>query len=268
MAVHWQSFSGGGDSDVQGGEGPRVGQALNYRLDMEGVVRTVVRAVVVAAALVASLTACDGSGSADGDGADGARRIESNQEGDRGDKTLAVLSAGQMQTALSGYDGIPKDWGGGGRGPDVYQGAEAVKKCGFDAGTGCAGLTAMGMRALENQTLEELQASSDGQLMFIKVYSFDSSENATVTAKAIANAERDEASDPRRLRVTTSAQYTDAFSEELGPDEYSATAVMRTGAVVITVWGVDLKTTADIQTVAKSQVERVLKITAGHNPDA
>jgi hypothetical protein len=230
------------------------------------VLRTVVRAVAVVAVLVASVTACDTAGSADGDGADGARRIESTHEDDRGGKSPAVLSAAQMQTALSGYDGIPKGWHG--RGSDVYQSAEAVKFCGLDAGTGCAGLTVMAMRTLENQTLEELQAGSDGRSMFIKLYSFDSSEDAMVTAKAIANAERDEASDPRRLKVTTAAQYTDAFSEELGLDEYSATAVMRTGAVVITVRGVDLKTTADIQPVAKSQVERVLKIAAGRNPDA
>lgn len=236
------------------------------RFPGENVVRTVVRAVAVGVALVASLTACADAGSADGEGADGARRIESNHEDGSGDKSPAVLSAAQMQTALSGYRGIPKGWHG--RGSDVYQGAEAVRFCGLDAETGCAGLTAMAMRTLENQTPEELQAGSDGRSMFIKLYSFDSSENAMVTAKAIANAERNEVSDPRRLEVTTAAQYTDAFTEEVGLDEYSATAVMCTGAVVITVWGVDLKTTADIQPVAKSQVERVLKIAAGQNPDA
>lgn len=219
----------------------------------------VVRAVIVAAALAASLTACDAGG------ADGASRGDSNQQGDRRAKTPAVLSATQMQTALSGDEGVPKGWGG--RGADVYQGAEAVKKCGLDAGTGCAGLTAMAVRTLENQTLEELQAGSDGQSMFVRAYSFDSSENATVTATAIANAKRSEASDPRRLNLTTAAQYTYAFSEKVGLDEYSATAVMRTGAVVITVWGMDLKMTGDVQSVAKSQVERILRIAAGRNPD-
>jgi hypothetical protein len=171
-----------------------------------------------------------------------------------------------LQSAVSGDKGIPKGWHG--RGSDVYQGGEAVKYCGLDAETGCAGLTAMAMRTLENQTLEELQAGSDGRSMFIKLYSFDSSENATVTARAIASAERDEAGDPRPLMLTTAAEYTDAFSEELGLDEYSATAVMRTGSVVITVWGTDLKNTADIQPVARSRVERVLKIAEGSNPDA
>ncbi|MEW2162209.1 hypothetical protein AB0912_04315 [Streptomyces sp. NPDC007084] len=126
----------------------------------------------------------------------------------------------------------------------------------------------MAMRTLENQTREELQAGSEGRSMFIKLYSFDFSENAKATAKAIATTERKEASGPGRLKATTAAQYTDACSEELGLDAYSTMAVMRTGAVVITVWGIDLKSSEDIQSVAKSRVEHVLKIAAGHNPDA
>ncbi|MEU6841742.1 hypothetical protein ABZ930_07700 [Streptomyces sp. NPDC046716] len=224
------------------------------------------RVAALAAAFVVSLAACDDAGSGDDHGARSTRQVGEGQEGGGTDESPAALSPAQLQSAVSGDSGIPEGWHG--RGSDVYQGAEAVKYCGLDAETGCAGLTAMTMRTLENQTLEELQAGSDGRSMFIKMYSFDSSENATVTAKAIASAERHEASDPRRLKVTTAAEYTDAFCEELGLDEYSATAVMRTGAVVITVWGTDLKTTADIQPIARSRVERVLKIAAGRNPDA
>ncbi|WP_406100998.1 hypothetical protein OG698_01950 [Streptomyces sp. NBC_01003] len=175
------------------------------------------------------------------------------------------LGSTQGRTAVSGDDGIPEDWGG--RGSDLHEGAEAVRHCGLDAGTGCAGLTAMALRTLENhQTLEELQVSVDGRTVYIKVYSFDSPESATVTAKAMTAAGREDAQDSKPLQTETGAEYTDALSEEISEDDYSAKVVLRTGAVVITAWGTDLKGTADMQEIAKGRVDRVLKVAAVRVP--
>ncbi|MER5274718.1 hypothetical protein ABT025_03045 [Streptomyces sp. NPDC002809] len=211
------------------------------------------------------MTACGGeNSSAAGSGGSG-RQDGDSLEGHE-EKAPAVLTAAQLDTAISGGEGIPEDWGG--RSSDVYEGPKAVTACRLEAETGCAGLTAMAMRLLENQTLEELQASDDGQTMYIKAYSFDSAENAAVTVKAMAAAEHEESPDAEPLRITTAAPYTDALSEERGEDDYSAKVFLRTGSVVITLWGTDLKNTADMQPIAKSRVDRVLKVAAGENPDA
>ncbi|MEU3663715.1 hypothetical protein AB0E77_28820 [Streptomyces sp. NPDC032940] len=228
--------------------------------------RSMVRTAALSTVFVAVLTACGGAVNTAGAGDGGSGRQGGGTGAGQERKAPATLTTTQMQTALAGEDGIPDGWGG--RGTDLYEGTEAVEHCGSDAGTGCAGLTAMAMRTLENQTLEELQAGIDGQSMYLKLYSFDTVENAVVTAEAIAAAEREEAGESDPLDITTAAEYTDAFSEELGPDEYSATVVMRTGAVVITVWGMDLESTNDMQPIAKGRVDRVLKVAAGRNPDA
>ncbi|MDV9189812.1 hypothetical protein R6L23_16575 [Streptomyces sp. SR27] len=224
--------------------------------------------MAMSAALVAALTACGGGGgdTAGPDPVNGGRQNGDSLEGHE-DTAPAVLTGTQLQTVLSGNAGIPEAWGG--RSPEAAkEGAEAVERCGADAGTGCAGLTAMALRVLENQTLEQFKADVDGQTMFVNVYSFDSAENAAVTAKALSATERNDAKDARPLKITTGAEDTDAFSEKLADGEYSANAVLRAGTVVITLWGTDLKGTEDMQPIAKRMVDRVLKVAAGKNPDA
>ncbi|WP_326738436.1 hypothetical protein [Streptomyces sp. NBC_01022] len=221
--------------------------------------------MALSAVLVAALTACGGESSSDAGNAGGGRQNGDSLEGHE-EEAPVVLTAAQLQTALSGHEGIPEDWGG--PSSNIYEGEKAATFCELDARTGCAGLTAMAMRTLENQTLEELKASVDGQTLFVKAYSFDSEANAAVTVKAMAAAEHKEYPKAKTLKITTAAQYTEATSEEISEGDYSATVFMRTGSVVVTLWGTDLKSTADMQPIAKSRLDRVVEVAAGKNPDA
>ncbi|MEE4491095.1 hypothetical protein [Streptomyces sp. BE230] len=174
---------------------------------------------------MAALTACGGESSSDAGNAGSGRQNGDSLEGHE-EETPVALTAAQLQTALSGDEGIPEDWGG--RSSDVYEGEKAVKFCGLDARTGCAGLTGMAMAAAEHKDSPKAEP----------------------------------------LKITTTAQYTNAVSEEIGEGDYSAKVFMRTGSVVVTLWGTDLKSTADMQPIAKSRLDRVLDVAAGKNPDA
>lgn len=179
-----------------------------------------------------------------------------------------MLTSSQVQAVLPGSSSLPGEWGGvGGGGEDVLYGAEAAKDCGFDTGTSCAGLTARGMRVVEQQTAEELVANAPEQTVFIKVYAFDSVENAAVASKAMVAREREDNDDAQPLKIAAGAEETEAFSMKLS-DRYSTSVTMRTGAVVISLKGSDLKNADDMQALAKLQVDRIAKTAAGKNPDA
>ncbi|MFJ8073654.1 hypothetical protein ACIQ7Q_06840 [Streptomyces sp. NPDC096176] len=156
-------------------------------------------------------------------------------------------------------------------------GAEAAKTCAHETGTACSGLTAAGAKTIDGpQTIEEIKNSSDAESVYIDVFSFDSVDNAGVAMKGAVAIEQEEAtkygdkpdSENLAAKVSAGAEDTHVFSDTRGTDKFTATVLMRTGTVVVKLWGIDLKKTDIMAVVAKLQIDRIKKVAEGKNPDA
>ncbi len=232
---------------------------------------TAVRGTALALVLMAALTSCGGGSG--GDGTAG-RANGDSLEGHEGAAPVA-LTAEQVRTSLPSSASRPEGWGGGSS-AKVEVGEEAAKTCGNETGTACSGLTAAGRETIEGpQSVEGLKHGWDRESVYIKVFSFDTVDNASVAMKSAVAIEHEDAteygdkpdSENLAAKVSAGAEETKVFSDASG-DDYTATVVMRIGTVVVKLWGMDLKKTDIMSVLAKLQIDRIKKVAEGKNPDA
>jgi hypothetical protein len=234
-------------------------------------VNSAVRGTALALVLVAALTACGG-----GSGSGTASRENGDSLEGHEDNAPVGLTAEQVRTALPSSVSHPEGWGGGSS-AKVEVGEEAAKTCGYETGTACSGLTAAGKETIEGpQTVEAIKNGRDPESVYIKVFSFDTVDNAGVAMKSAVAIEHKEAtkygdkpdSENLAAKVSAGAEDTHVFSDTRGTDTFTATVLMRTGTVVVKLWGIDLKKTDIMAVLAKLQIDRINKVAEGKNPDA
>ncbi|WP_190108825.1 hypothetical protein [Streptomyces cinnamoneus] len=146
--------------------------------------------------------------------------------------------------------------------PDVLSSAKSATTCREAAGTACAGVLAVGKaKGSRYQGAKTLQVK-------FGIYAFDTAENAKVAMKAIVNSiHREDGKDAKVLKVDAGADESDAVADRMSSTDFSD-VTMRVGGVVVRVHTLDVTDTAELESLAKMQVERIKRVAAGKNPDA
>ncbi|MGW7261516.1 hypothetical protein [Streptomyces sp. NPDC054834] len=168
----------------------------------------------------------------------------------------APFNPSQVAQAIPSQLAAPKGWKG--QEPRVLNGNAAREQCETQAQWGCAGIT--GYATTQYFTTD---SGGDTNVMFT-LLAYDSVENAKAGMKAaVAENHKDEKTKPQPLAVDTSADETDAFTDEGYP-----TAALRVGSVVAVMFGKQLPKDHDLPSFAKLQVDRITTAATGKNPDA
>ncbi|OXY95708.1 hypothetical protein BEK98_16355 [Streptomyces diastatochromogenes] len=202
-----------------------------------------VRGIAFGVVLMAALTACGSSDGGQGGGSDPKKT------------SPIVLDPDMVLRALISKAAAPKGWQGGGG--DLFDSDKVTEVCRENTSSDCVGLSTVGRSTIspEDENLDSVE---------IRVYAFQSPDDAKVTMKAFVAHDRKYSVDGSKPpRISTDAEETEAFTLTDHTD-----VIMRVGGVVVSLRGPGGDRQPDYQTLAKVQIDRIKTAATGKNPDA